>query len=307
MSEQLRNVPASIYARLTARAKALGRPFGEVLQYYGMERFLYRLSQTQYHDDFLLKGGLVFYSLGVPLRRPTKDIDLLGSLHDPRNTVSQVVASAMAVPYPQDGLFFDTRTLIVVENRFGGIHNNMTAKFVAFLSRSKIPLHIDFGFSDEIAAPPQTIKFPTLLENMDGASLRSYPVESVVAEKLHAMGLHADVPSRWNDYYDIWLVSKNFQIDVQALEQAIATTFANRKTKPPVGRPAYLTRPFAASYQKAWTAFLTLSDLLSAGVDDFPNFMDQLWSFLQWPLSELGASRRVRVHRHWIPNTRQWV
>src|SRR5574341_935735 len=122
MRDTPKNVPASIYARLTTTARALQRPFGEVLQYYGMERFLYRLSKTPYAENFLLKGGLVFYSWDIPLRRPTKDIDLLGFLSNPKDTISHVVAAAMSITYPQDGLVFDPRTLIVVENQIPGLH-----------------------------------------------------------------------------------------------------------------------------------------------------------------------------------------
>jgi hypothetical protein len=80
MSEPPRNIVASIHDRLTNEARKSGKPFGEVLQYYGMERFLYRFSQTQYSDNFILKGGLIFYGRGIPLRRPTRDIDFLSLL-----------------------------------------------------------------------------------------------------------------------------------------------------------------------------------------------------------------------------------
>ena len=63
MSEPPRNIAASIHDRLANEARKSGKPFGEVLQYYGMERFLYRLSQTRHIDYFILKGGLIFYSL----------------------------------------------------------------------------------------------------------------------------------------------------------------------------------------------------------------------------------------------------
>ena len=78
MSESPKNIPASIHPRLANEARKSGRPFSEVLQNYGMERFLYRLFQTRYRDLLILKGGLLFHSWRIPLRRPTRDIDFLG-------------------------------------------------------------------------------------------------------------------------------------------------------------------------------------------------------------------------------------
>ncbi len=72
------NPAASIHARLKSEAERLGKPFAEVLQYYGMERFLYRLSKSEYVDKLILKGGLLLYGWNVPLRRPTRDMDFRG-------------------------------------------------------------------------------------------------------------------------------------------------------------------------------------------------------------------------------------
>ena len=111
MSEQHTNIIASVHARLANEARKAGRPFSEQLQYFGMERFLYRLSKTQYSDNFILKGGLVLYILNLPLRRPTKDIDFLGSLQNRRETIYQVIKAAISVPVLEDGLRYDMVTL----------------------------------------------------------------------------------------------------------------------------------------------------------------------------------------------------
>ena len=63
MKKEIVNIPASIRARLQNKAKETNRPFAEVLQYYGMERFLYRFSQSKYADKFILKGALFVYCM----------------------------------------------------------------------------------------------------------------------------------------------------------------------------------------------------------------------------------------------------
>jgi len=72
------NVAASVRQRLLNRARADKRPFNELLQYYAMERFLYRLSKSFFSDRFILKGALLLRAWDAPEFRPTMDIDMLG-------------------------------------------------------------------------------------------------------------------------------------------------------------------------------------------------------------------------------------
>lgn len=72
------NIPSSIRQKLLNRSKANKRPFLEILQYYAMERFLYRLSISSHAQKFFLKGALMFRAWQAENHRPTLDIDLLG-------------------------------------------------------------------------------------------------------------------------------------------------------------------------------------------------------------------------------------
>jgi hypothetical protein len=74
------NIGASVRQRLLNKAREMGRPFGEILQYFAMERFLYRLSKSRYADKFVLKGALMLTAWNAPLLRPTMDIELLGGM-----------------------------------------------------------------------------------------------------------------------------------------------------------------------------------------------------------------------------------
>jgi predicted nucleotidyltransferase component of viral defense system len=241
MTRHPKNVPASIYARLTNEAQKTKKPFIEILQYYGMERFLYRLSQTQYANDFILKGGLVLYSWELPLRRPTKDIDFLGFLESRKEVIDQVIKAALSISVPEDGMNFDLTTLSIVETQVDANRSGIKAKFTGYLNRTRIPIQIDFGFSDEISSVAQPINYPTLLSGMSKPRLISYPIESVVAEKFHAMERFALVPSRWKDYYDLWPISNHFEFVDTTLQAAIFTTFENRSTPIPTSRPISLS------------------------------------------------------------------
>lgn len=87
-----KNIAASVRARLANQARATGRPFQELLQYYGLERFLYRLSQTEHRDRFVLKGALMLRVWEAPDSRPTRDIDLLGQVENEIGTLEAIAA-----------------------------------------------------------------------------------------------------------------------------------------------------------------------------------------------------------------------
>ena len=76
----IKNTAASVRQRLLNKARETARPFNELLQYYAMERFLYRMTQSQHAGMFILKGALMFASRRAPLSRPTMDIDFLGRI-----------------------------------------------------------------------------------------------------------------------------------------------------------------------------------------------------------------------------------
>ena len=77
-SHNIKNVAASVHQRLLNTARQTGRPFNELLQYYAIERLLFRLSKSPYADRFVLKGALTLLVWKTPITRPTRDIDLLG-------------------------------------------------------------------------------------------------------------------------------------------------------------------------------------------------------------------------------------
>ena len=98
-----RDVAASVRARLANLAKENQRPFQEVLQYFGLERFLYRFSRTQHCGRFLLKGALMFRVWGAPDTRPTRDIDLLGYVDNEIKTLEAMVKETCDLGVEDDG------------------------------------------------------------------------------------------------------------------------------------------------------------------------------------------------------------
>ena len=86
-----RDVSASVRQRLLNQSRAQERPFQELLQYFAMERFLYRLSKSKFSDRFVLKGALLLTAWRAPLSRPTMDIDLAGRTSNELNHIAELM------------------------------------------------------------------------------------------------------------------------------------------------------------------------------------------------------------------------
>jgi hypothetical protein len=305
MKNKVVNVAASVQAKLKNKADESGRPFQELLQYYGMERFIYRLSKTVYANEFILKGGLMFYSLGIPMRRPTRDIDYLGSSVNAQEDIVSVMHEVLSSPVANDGIVFDVDTLKVVETQIDGERNGIRITFFGYLGKIKIPIQVDVGFFDEIATAFLDIDYPVLLPDMEKPRIKGYPIESIVSEKLHAMVHFAELNSRWKDYYDIWLLSNTFDFESQELKLAIKITFKKRNTRLPAAIPHGLTNDFAVANQENWKLFLRKSKMHSKNLEDFKAIVENIWNFLKYPLQELIVD--IPTHnKHW-KSGKGWV
>lgn len=276
MKEPVKNIAASVLSRLRNQNEILERPFSEILQYYAMERFLYRLSKTKYADKFILKGGLLLYAWSLPLRRPTRDIDFRGYVSSNRSTLLKIINEIISISVPEDGLVFDSQSIVIVETQIDADYQGIRVKLIALLERSKIPIQIDIGFSDELTSKAESIKYPNILPNLKTTHMKGYPKETVVAEKFHAMVRHAELNSRMKDYYDLWLISETFEFDSKDLQKAIETTFIKRDTEIPHERPLSLTVDFARVGQIRWINFLDKMNLQNNQVNNFSNVIAKI-------------------------------
>ena len=254
MSE-VKNLPASVRQLLLNNAHANNRPFNEILQYYVIERFLYRISQSSYSDQFILKGALMFLAWGVSIYRPTRDIDFLGFTSNDLDTVNRIIQEVCVQKVEPDGLTFDRSTVQSERISEGTNYEGVRVNLTGFLGKAKIPLQVDIGFADVVSPAPISLKYPTIL-HMPAPQLRGYPPESVIAEKLQALVFLGSVNSRMKDFYDLWVLAEQFEFDGRTLQQAIVNTFRRRNTALPGETPTGLSDAFAAENQAQWQAFV---------------------------------------------------
>lgn len=164
MKKDIKNIPASIRARLQNIARETNRPFSEVLQYYAMERLLYRFSKSQYAGNFILKGALMFTVWNIPQRRTTLDIDFLARVDNKTTTIEKVVKDFCKVKVMPDGLVFDPGTIKGQRIKEDADYEGVRVKFVGFLERSRVSMQIDVGFGDVIYPRPKMIDYPVILD-----------------------------------------------------------------------------------------------------------------------------------------------
>lgn len=286
---QLVNLSASIRQRLLNLSRERNEVFNLVLMRYALERLLYRLAQSGHAKEFVLKGAMLFTAWTEKLHRPTKDLDLLGYGNDSGEHLKALFQKICQVEVALDGLVFDERTVRVEAIRDDQEYQGQRIRLTAHLGNARIPVQIDVAFGDVITPEAQEIEYPALL-NMPAPRIRSYPRETVVSEKLQAMVALGMVNSRMKDFYDIWIISKQFAFEGSTLPRAIRATFERRRTQIPKGIPAALSDEFVTNQEKVtqWKAFLKRTQLADQGVE-LSLVINELKSFLIPPLQAAAS------------------
>ncbi len=299
MSLERVNIPESVRHRLRNKSREMRVSADTLLQFYAMERFLYRLAQSQYRDRFVLKGALLLLAWRMDHTRPTRDIDLLGFTDNTLENLAGIVAVVCnTVPPNDDGLVFDSETLRTERIKEDADYAGVRATFLAYLGTSRIPMQIDVGFNDVVMPAPQTIEYPVLLTD-PAPTLMGYTADSVVAEKFEAMVKLGAVNSRMKDFFDIWLLSQQFSFSADRLSQAILATFERRGTSLH-GLPVTLAPAFAGIGEKQiqWTAFLQKNRLTFAP-PQFKAVSDHIAEFLMPVVDALAQARLLKAT--WTP------
>ena len=268
----IKNMGASVRGRLLNLSKQRRQTLQLVLTQYVNERLLYRLSQTNHRDRFILKGATLLTKWFEDPIRPTQDLDFLAIGNDDPENMVKTFKEICAVPY-NDGVTFDVESVEVdrirEELEYGGLRIKLNAK----VDQARVRVVIDIGFGDSVEPGIAEMDLPVLLD-FPPPHLRAYARETVVAEKFQAMVMLGRANSRMKDFYDIWVLSQTTQFKDDRLSRAIAATFKRRKTEIPPEPPDALTAAFAEDAAKIqqWNSFVadvafqpgTLADVVTA-------------------------------------------
>ena len=216
-----------------------------------MERFLYRLSRSAHGDRFILKGALMLRVWRSPEFRPTMDIDMLGRTSNDETSIVAQIQDILAVEVEADGLAFNPSSIQAERITEDADYKGIRVRFRGELDSARVSMQI--GFGDIVYPEPEESNLPTMLDS-PVPRLLCYSRESTIAEKFEAMVKLGMLNSRMKDFYDIWLLSRQFDFDGAKLAKAIRLTFGQRGTTLPSEIEAF-TNTFIDDKQTQWTAF----------------------------------------------------
>lgn len=250
----IKNIEASIRAKLLKIAKDNKLPFDYIVLRYIQEKIIKRLSLSDYRDNFILKGGLFFLLFDNLNPRVTKDIDFLGkSIENSEEFTRKVFEEIISIELDDGILFEELETERIKEDAdYEGIRLNIDCK----LGKIKKRIQIDIGYGDKVYPKIKYADYPSLLgEKINDILI--YSLETVIAEKFEAMVKLSILNSRMKDFYDIFNIIYNYEIDMLKIQNAIKITFENRKTDL-AENPTAFTEEFYKNEDKIrqWNGFM---------------------------------------------------
>ncbi len=205
-------------------------PPQHVLQSYLIERFIVRLTNSPLYNHFVLKGGLLV-SAKLGLRyRTTMDIDATAQ-SIPMNRESLMDAmKTIAETKVDDAIHYQVMDVSPINE-----HNNypgFRAEFSAVYEKIKAQLLIDITMGDAITPSPVLTKIPLLFEE-ETISVWTYPIETLLAEKLETILSRGELNSRPRDFYDVYALTtmRMSEIDASILHKAFVRTCQMRATQ----------------------------------------------------------------------------
>lgn len=221
-----------------------------------MERFLERISLSEYRDKFILKGGMLVAAMVGLDARSTMDLDATVkganvNVEDIENLISAIVS----VPI-DDGVKFQLKSIseIMDEAEYPGIWVSMTTTFDGVVT----PLKIDISTGDAITPREVRYSFKLMLEDRS-IDIWAYNLETVLAEKLETIITRTTTNTRMRDFYDIYILDqlRGNTLNRQTLYDALLATAKKRGTERHLAEAVDVLNEVESSpvMQKLWESY----------------------------------------------------
>ncbi len=261
------------YLDLQREARRTGRLTDELIQLYALECLLDRLTRSKYVGDFILKGGVLLAALDA--RRPTRDIDLAARALENSAAQALAVVREIAEISLDDGLVFHSdraaAKVIREEDNYSGIRITLGGT----LARAEVRLHVDINVGDPITPAPQEVRLPRLLGGE--LTIRGYPLEMVLAEKIVTALARGTANTRWRDFFDLYVLVRRHAVHAQPLRASLRQVAQYR------GVTLVPLRPVLVGYrdiaQSRWLAWLRKQRLDAVAPVEFSIVVEAVTSF----------------------------
>lgn len=220
---------ASVLAKLRNKAKEAGISYQQCLQLFLQEEFLRRLSKSEYKDSLVLKGGLFIYTLTNFESRATIDVDFLlrnfsNSIEDVKLLVDKIINTSTGNDY-----------IVMTAKGFEKIspqrkYHGISVQIIGQIKNVQVPFNVDIGVGDVIVPGEEQHTINTQLQDFEPPVIKTYSIESTIAEKFDAILQRFELTGRMKDFYDIYYLSRTFNFDGVKLQKAIYETLQQRGT-----------------------------------------------------------------------------
>ncbi|MCH5213450.1 MAG: nucleotidyl transferase AbiEii/AbiGii toxin family protein [Oscillospiraceae bacterium] len=250
------DIAASILAKLRNKAKATGISYQQCLQLFVQEEFLRKLSKSGCDDFLVLKGGLFIYTLTNFESRATIDVDfLLRSYSNSMEDVKELVSKIINTPTGNDYILMKAKSFeeISPQRKYHGI----SAQIIGQIKNVRVPFNVDIGVGDVIVPKAEERMINTQLPDFEAPVIKTYSLESTIAEKFDAILQRFELTGRMKDFYDIYYLARTFDFDGAKLQAAIFETLQRRGTS--YDRDSFkriITLADDVDIQKRWKYFL---------------------------------------------------
>ncbi|MCM1400281.1 MAG: nucleotidyl transferase AbiEii/AbiGii toxin family protein [Clostridium sp.] len=220
---------ASVLAKLKNKAKASGISYQQCLQLFVQEEFLRKLSKSGYKDNLILKGGLFIYTLTNFESRVTIDVDFL--LRAASNSIEDVKVLIEKIIHTSTGNDYISMTAkgfeeLSPQRKYHGI----SVQIITQIKNVRVPFNVDIGMGDVIVPCAEERAINTQLPDFEAPIIKTYTLESTIAEKFDAILQRFELTSRMKDFYDIYYLARTFDFDGAKLQTAIFETLQQRGT-----------------------------------------------------------------------------
>ena len=227
-----------------------------LMRNYMMERFLERISLSEYRDKFILKGGMLVAAMVGLDARSTMDLDAtVTGANVNVEEIENLISAIVSVPI-DDGVKFQLKSIseIMDEAEYPGIRVSMTTTFDGVVT----PLKIDISTGDAITPREVRYSFKLMLEDRS-IDIWAYNLETVLAEKLETIITRTTTNTRMRDFYDIYILDQlhGNTLNRQTLYDALLATAKKRGTERHLAEAVDVLNEVESSpvMQKLWESY----------------------------------------------------
>lgn len=245
----------SLKAKINNYAKSNNIAAQVVLQNYMFERFLARLSESEYREKFVIKGGMLIAAIVGLDTRSTMDLDT--TLKNLPLTEDKLLETIKAIGNIDlgDDVFFEVTSISPI--RKGDIYGGFCVRLNALYDAITTPLSIDISSGDVITPSAVRYEFRGIFDDELHICLWGYNIETVMAEKIETVLSRGIFNTRPRDFYDIFILETTQKYNKQLLAEALAATAEHRGSTEKIADTDTIVNTIASSSDLAamWTKY----------------------------------------------------